>query len=194
MLRNDPQTPLTIARAAEAVDASAMSLYRHFADRDDLVLAVTRYVMSEVHVDVPLDAPWPDRVRAWMVAVYDQAVAHPQLFQLIALDASAWLPDSVQLGTILATAGFTDERRLAEAIYFVATTTIGHAMITASLGDDLSLPKLYAGLSHLTPEQAERAAPLIPHFAAIGQGGFAVVVDFTIAALAGRGAGGSKFE
>ena len=185
MLRRDPQAPLTIARAAEAVDASAMSLYRHFTDRDDLVLAVTRHVMSDVQVDVPVDAPWQDRVRAWMVAVYDQAVAHPQLFQLIAFDASAWLPDSVQLGAILASAGFNDERRLAEAIYFVATTTLGHAMMTASLGDELTLPKLYAGLSHLTPEQAERAAPLIPHLAAIGKGGFGLVVDFTIVALAG---------
>ena len=59
-------------------------------------------------------------------------------------------------------------------------------MMAASLGNGLRVQQLYAGLSHLTPEEAEMAAPLIPHFAAISEAGFALVVDFTLSALATR--------
>jgi AcrR family transcriptional regulator len=187
MLRSDPEAPLTMARAAEAVDASAMSLYRYFADRDDLVVELTRHVLSEADVAVAADAPWQDRLRAWMMAVYERVVAHPQLFEGAAFGESpAWLPHSAHLAAILATGGFTDERQLAEAVYLVATTTLGHAMVAATLGREMALPQLYAGMSYLTPEEAESAAALLPHFVAISKDGFALVADFTIAALAAR--------
>src|SRR6266545_1239027 len=112
MLRSDPAAPLTIARAAEAVGASPMSLYRHFTDRDDLVVEVIRHVMSEAHVGTPADAPWQGRVRAWMLAVYGRVAAHPQLFQGSAFgDSPAWLPDTAYLASVLASAGFADARR-----------------------------------------------------------------------------------
>jgi AcrR family transcriptional regulator len=189
MLRNDPEAPLTMARAAEAVDASAMSLYRYFADRDDLVVELTRHVLSEADVGVAADAPWQDRLRTWMTAVYEQVVAHPQLFEGTAFGASpAWLPHSARLAAILAAGGFTDERQQAEAVYLVATTTLGQAMVAAKLGREMALPQLYAGMSYLTPEEAESAAALLPHFVAISKDGFAFVVDVTITALAARAA------
>jgi AcrR family transcriptional regulator len=187
MLRSDPEAPLTMARAAEAVDASAMSLYRHFADRDDLVVELTRHVLSEADVGAAPDAPWQDRLRAWMTSVYEQVVAHPQLFEGAAFGESpAWLPHSASLAAILAAGGFTDDRQLAEAVYLVATTTLGHAMVAATLGREMALPQLYAGMSYLTPEEAESAAALLPHFVTISKDGFALVVDFTIAGLAAR--------
>jgi AcrR family transcriptional regulator len=188
MLRRDPEAPLTMARAAEAVEASAMSLYRHFADRDDLVVELTRYVLSEADVNVAGGAAWQDRLRAWMLAVYDQVVAHPQLFQGTAFGESpAWLPHSARLASILATAGYADDRELAEAVYLVATTTLGQAMVAATLGREMALPQLYAGMSYLTPEEAQSAVALLPQFVDISKNGFALVADFTIAALeAGR--------
>jgi TetR/AcrR family transcriptional regulator, tetracycline repressor protein len=187
MLRGDPVAPLTMARAAEAIGASPMSLYRHFADRDDLVVEVIRHVMSEAHVGAPADAPWPERVRAWMVAVYGQVAAHPQLFQGSAFGASpAWLPDTAYLASVLDSAGFPDERQRAEAVYLIATTTLGHALMAATLGRELSLPPLYAGLSYLKPEEVESAAALLPHLVAISKDGFALVADLTVAALERR--------
>src|SRR5271167_3505507 len=81
MLRGDPRAPLTMARAAEAAGASPMSLYRYFEDRDDLIVSVTRHVLRDTGDDSLDDVPWNDRVRGWMTTVYEQAVAHPQLFQ-----------------------------------------------------------------------------------------------------------------
>src|SRR5207237_5012017 len=103
LLRSDPEAPLTMARAAEAVGASAMSLYRHFADRDDLVVELTRHVLSEADVNVAGDAAWQERLRAWMLAGYDQVVAHPPLCEgPPAGEPPAWLQHSARVASVWA--------------------------------------------------------------------------------------------
>src|SRR2546423_9094955 len=69
MLLADPTTPLTIARAAEAVGAKPMSLYRHFADRDDLVAAVAQRLFAETRQPLAADARWQEEVASWLRAV-----------------------------------------------------------------------------------------------------------------------------
>ncbi|MBV8304021.1 MAG: hypothetical protein JOZ04_07410, partial [Acidimicrobiia bacterium] len=56
-------------------------------------------------------------------------------------------------------------------------------MVAARLGHEMALPQLYAGMSYLTPEEAESAATLLPHFVSISEDGFPLVVDYTIAAI-----------
>jgi hypothetical protein len=41
-------------------------------------------------------------------------------------------------------------------------------------------------MSYLAPEEAQSAAALLPHFVAISKNGFALVTDFTVAALEAR--------
>src|SRR5687768_18584227 len=89
MLLADPTAPLTIARAAEAVGAKPMSLYRHFADRDDLVAAVARHLFAGTRPRVRDGASWQAEVREWMVAMYRQARRVPQIVQLLATGESA---------------------------------------------------------------------------------------------------------
>src|SRR3954451_9423296 len=102
----DPTAPLTIARAAEAVGAKPMSLYRHFTDRDDLVAAVTAHVFAGTRPDDLPDQPWQEQVRRWMTAVYRRALQVPQLVQLAATGESAeWLMDSSYLARIFESAG-----------------------------------------------------------------------------------------
>lgn len=187
MLRRDQGAPLTMARAAEVVDASPMSLYRYFADRDDLAMAVTNYVLREARISAPADAPWQDRVRAWMTTVYDQAVRYPQLFHLAASGESlAWLSESAHLATILETAGFRDDRALAEAVFWVGTATLGQAMVAAAMGEEMTTPRLYTALGHLTTAEAGQVARLVPHFAAMALTSFTHAADLTITALETR--------
>jgi AcrR family transcriptional regulator len=185
MLRSDPRAPLTMARAAQAVGASPMSLYRYFEDRDDLIVSVTRHVLRDAGDESLDDVPWTDRVRAWMTTVYEQAVAHPQLFQMAASGESpAWLTCSARLATILESSGLADDRRLASAVYLIGTTTLGQAMVAAASGSEMTAPRLYGAISHLTADEAARVGALIPQLADIGRTGFGLVVEATIAALA----------
>jgi AcrR family transcriptional regulator len=184
MLRGDPKAPLTMARAAEAVRASPMSLYRYFEDRDDLIVSVTRHVLRDAGDDSSDDAPWTDRVRAWMTTVYERAVAHPQLFQMAASGESlAWLTCSARLATILESAGWADDRRLASAVYLIGRTTLGQAMVAVASGSEMTMSRLHGAMGHLTADEAERVGSLLPQLARIDRSGFRLVVEATIAAM-----------
>jgi AcrR family transcriptional regulator len=184
MLQSEPNAPLTMARAAESVGASPMSLYRYFGDRDSLLVAVTRHVMKDADSEAPEGAPWQEHLHAWMHAVYQRAVSHPQLFEVAASGESpAWLTCSAQLAAILETAGFVNDADLAAAIYLVGTVTLGQAMVAAASGQDMSLPRLHTAVGLLTSDEAERVGPLLPHFAALSTGGFDVVVEWTVLVL-----------
>ena len=190
MLRREPDAPLTMARAAAAVDASPMSLYRYFADRDDLVVSVTRHVLREDDVDAEEGTPWSERLRSWMINVCRKAVSHRPLFELAASGRSpAWLTCSARLADILEEAGFDDEGELAAAVYLVGTVTLGQAMVAAASAEYLSLPRLYGALGHLTADEAARVGALIPHFGALGDRGLELVVDRVVAAVSDMAGG-----
>jgi TetR/AcrR family transcriptional regulator, tetracycline repressor protein len=185
MLRDGPHLPLTMQRAAEAVGASPMTLYRYFGDRDGLALAVTQHVMRSARDEVPEDAPWQERVRGWMTTVFEQSLRYPQLVELAAsYESHAWIGESARLTRILQAAGFSDERQLAEAVYWVSSTTLGQAIIaTRAQGASSQLPNVQAALGHLDPDDAAIMTPLLPHLMRDGLTGFGQVVDLTIVAL-----------
>jgi AcrR family transcriptional regulator len=184
MLVADPSTPLTIARAAEAVGAKPMSLYRHFSDRDDLIAAVAQHLFAGIRPRIARGAGWQAEVRAWMTAIYRQARKVPQIVQLLASGESAeWLGDSAYLARVFERAGFHDDRLLAEAVYWVATATMGHAMIDAAGSGQFQTERLRARLDHLDEDDAALNARLIPELEKLHAHAFELVIDLTIAGL-----------
>ena len=184
MLLADPTIPLTIARVADAIGAAPMSLYRHFTDREDLVVSVAHYLFIDARPPVAPDASWQEQIRTWMTHVYAQSTRVPQLVQLVASGESpAWLAETAYLVSVFTDAGIDDERSLAEAIHWVAITTMGQAMIQASAQDEFPIDALRAELANLDEEDAARAARVLPHLADLHREGFGRVVERTIAAL-----------
>jgi TetR/AcrR family transcriptional regulator, tetracycline repressor protein len=184
MLLADPTAPLTIARAAEAVGAKPMSLYRHFRDRDDLVAAVARRVLFEAPPTLDTDASWQEQVRAWMLSLHEQARRVPQLVQMMASGESAeWVVASAYLATIFDACGIDDDRLVADAIYWVATVTMGHVMIEAAGAGRLHDDRIRASLDRLEEDDAVRVGRLVPHFADLGRDGFASVTEWVIRQL-----------
>jgi TetR/AcrR family transcriptional regulator, tetracycline repressor protein len=187
MLLADPSVPLTIARVADAIGTAPMSLYRHFAGREDLVVAVAHHIFVAARPPVAPDASWQIQIRTWMAHVYAQSTRVPQLVQLIAKGESpAWLADSAYLAAILADGGFGDDRAVAEAVYWVATTTMGNAMIRATAPRDFPIETLRVAIGDLDATDAAHMTRVLPHLAAIHDEGFAVAIEWTIAGLEAR--------
>jgi len=183
LLRVEPQSPPTMARVAEAVSASPMALYRHFRDRDDLMLAVTRHVLTSQASRLPKNASWQEELRAWMLENYRQARAYPQLMQLsLGGDATVWLGDAAVLVRILQHAGIP-AADMPLALYWTSTTTLGHCLVATGVPAQLPTSRLYAALAELPDADAALLAPILPAMPG-GDEGFDVVIEATIAAVA----------
>lgn len=180
----DPEMPLTIARVADAIGAAPMSLYRHFADREDLVSSVARHLMTDRRPPVDDAATWQERVRVWMRHVHAQAVRVPQLTQMVASGESpSWIADSAYLAGVLESAGFTDDQRLAEAVYWVAANTMGQAMLEASGPRSFPLEATTAAIALLDGASSARMRRILPHLAEGPPQRLDRVIEWTISAL-----------
>ncbi|HZQ59159.1 MAG TPA: TetR/AcrR family transcriptional regulator [Acidimicrobiales bacterium] len=189
LLRTDPTTAPTMARVASAVGASPMALYRHFTDRDDLLLAVARQVLSTQASRLPQGATWQEELRAWMLENYRQARAYPQLMQhALNGDATVWLGDAAVLVTILEHAG-VPAAEMSAALSWTATTTLGHCLVAASAPAQLPAARLYAALAELPDDAAAKLAPVLLSLPRTPEHAFALAIDATIASL-GRFTGG----
>jgi AcrR family transcriptional regulator len=185
-LGRDPHASLTMSWAAEVTGASAMTIYRYFQGREDLIAALTSQVMRSARADVEPGAPWPDRIRAWMTTVQGLAVRYPQLIELAATGESpAWVPESLFLADILRAAGLSDTSQVAEAVYLIATTSLGQAVLRAA-HREMPLPPLHAWISSLPAEEAEAASVLVPHLVGLEEPVWERIVDLTIAEVEAR--------
>src|SRR5579875_1672297 len=73
---------------AQRLEVEAMSLYRHFANRDQMLDAVVDMVVDELaddeEVRAAADAPWREYLTAMARGVRRYARAHPHAFPLVA--------------------------------------------------------------------------------------------------------------
>jgi AcrR family transcriptional regulator len=102
---------LTMPSLAKHLGVGTMSLYRHVADKDDLVNAVAEHVLSDVAVPDGDPDDWEGRVIGYLRALREAARAHPALSRILAERGLTVGPVFDQLEAvhaILRTAGFSD--------------------------------------------------------------------------------------
>ncbi len=75
---------VSIRRVAAELDGRAMSLYDHFASKDELLAAMADEVVGEMLVDQPLPEGWRDAVAATARRMFAIFVAHPWLIFVFA--------------------------------------------------------------------------------------------------------------
>ena len=67
---------LSMRTVAKKLGVEAMSLYRHVADRSDLLLGVADLVLSEVEVPLP-GTPWREAMRRRALSAREAFIRHP---------------------------------------------------------------------------------------------------------------------
>ena len=128
-LRANPAEHLTIARAAAAVGATTMAVYRHFRDGADLAETIVDRVLDGLSDEIPRDADWRGQVRAWMDAIYGRLVETPQTFELLTTVnglSTAWIRASESLRSCLAAGGLKGQD-LTDTTFWIAMTVVGSA-------------------------------------------------------------------
>lgn len=158
LVRDEPDTPITMQRVAETLGTRPMSLYTHVRNREELVSLAAAQALREWDAAVPPRAAWDRQLTAWCVSLRDHIRVYPSLmleltgqgaFQPALLEAAA------VLSRILRRAGL-EGRELAAALRWVPQTVIGAVVL------ELSRP---AGLE--TPGQ--EAAAIVGSLAALSE-------------------------
>jgi AcrR family transcriptional regulator len=87
---------VSIRRVAAEFDARAMSLYDHFASKDELLASMTDEVVGEMLVSRPLPEEWREAIAVSARKMYAAFVKHPWLIFVFATRPSPG-PNSVKL-------------------------------------------------------------------------------------------------
>lgn len=145
---------VSFRRLATDFGVTPMALYRHVADRDDLLAAMNDLVLAEIELPEETDADWVRALRDVLrssVVVYTR---HPAARSLSYL--GKWSPGSLALTErlirLLGDAGF-DEREGLVIIQRLSDAALGDVW-SVPARDPSDLPALDAGLRRDTPEDA----------------------------------------
>lgn len=157
MIEHSGESGLAMRPLAARLGVTPMALYRHFADRDALLVALVERVSEEIEFPPPSASP-SDHAVALACCLHDFLVCHPWMIRLIATGrlaspAGLRFPEGF-LGVAIA-AGCTPE----EAFTFYRT------MFAAVLGQaTISCARQLGAASELTidPPRTE-----LPHVAAL---------------------------
>ncbi len=143
---------VSFRRLAAEFEVTPMALYRHVADRDDLLAAMSDLVLAEIEVPEQVDDDWLRALRDVLRSSVTAYTHHPAARRLSYI--GRWSPGSLalteRLVRLLADAGFNEREGL----------VIIQRLSDAALGDVWSipgvppsdLPVLDAGLRQATPE------------------------------------------
>jgi AcrR family transcriptional regulator len=94
---------VSIRRVAAELDARAMSLYDHFASKDELLASMTDEVVGEMLVSQPLPEAWREAVGVSARRMFAASAAHPWLISVFAKRPRPG-PNSVKLAKQMARA------------------------------------------------------------------------------------------
>jgi AcrR family transcriptional regulator len=164
ILAGHPADQLTMARVAKAVGAVPMALYRHVANRDDLMDAVLDAVMGGLALELPAGASWEDRVARWMHGVRAHLLRYPGAVKAIGRagrTSPAWLEALALLARVLEGAGLRGDA-LASAMIAVSRTTMGWIVQEIAWPISGEADAIATGLGGVSREARDRLAPVIP--------------------------------
>jgi AcrR family transcriptional regulator len=166
----DEQGPdaLTMRRLAGALGASPMSLYRHVADKDDLLDQVLDTVVGRFQAPAPSDAGWERQVAEFFEALRRLLVDHPGVASLVADRApgsGAWFRLADQALGLMRAGGFEGEDAVG-AFTALLLYTLGFVMWERPLAGRMTSEewdrRRLARLLTLSPDELPNVVELAP--------------------------------
>jgi AcrR family transcriptional regulator len=127
---------LSMAQIGRRLGVTAMALYRHVKDRDDLEAAIVDHVLADLMAGGDANDPtddWPVAVATWMHRVRNHWLRHPWIGRLIGGDhalSPSWLGALGQLARALEDAGLPPEA-VAREVVQISRVVVGVTLLEA---------------------------------------------------------------
>jgi len=121
LLEQSKTADLSMRRLGEEMGVDATAFYRHFRDKDDLILAVWDRVMGE-QIDVlrqlPADLGWRERLKAMAMTAWTRAERHPVLYSQCFARVTGGRHERELVESILSTLSATGLDRAETVLYY----------------------------------------------------------------------------
>ncbi|KAA1425087.1 TetR/AcrR family transcriptional regulator [Mumia zhuanghuii] len=197
---------VSMARVAKQLGFSTMALYRHVANKDQLLALMWNESASTAHgVEITGDG-WRDRMRSWAVLQQDMLTEHPWLTQLpmsnppMGPSAFAWIERGLDA---LADTPLRDEEKL-QAIGAISAYTLAEGRMASeeaaaaarrraegkpvvafeTMIGVLADPAVYPNLARLAASMPSVPAVGEPGYEAMGQASFELGLDLLLDGIA----------
>ena len=189
LIEQDPKTPLTVKRVADAVAAAPMALYRYFPDRDDLLQAVAEHVLASTQPRSPTGDTWQEQVRSWMSSSQERLRRYAQLLPfMISTRQPVGLRAVTTLADILRPLDLSDADR-ALAVALIGSTNFGYAVYDTNRAPvEQTAAAMREAVAERPAEEREVVEPLLPWLPDADARLYGVVLDQVIATIEGLAA------
>lgn len=135
LIENEGLEGLTMRRLAQRCGASPMALYRHVADKQELLHAVVERQLADVELPDTEGMPWREAITQVVMAIHREFLAHPHLSEVLAVqhvDAIAIFRGTEVILQALRSAGL-DEREAVRALDTITSCATGFTQRKAEL-------------------------------------------------------------
>jgi AcrR family transcriptional regulator len=154
---------VSMARVAERLGFTTMSLYRHVRSKDDLLKAIVANVLEQHDFAVPARGPWTERVAAWMHALRAELLRSPAVVSILMQHghyAPALLRATNVLLGLLREAGF-DGPDAVRASREIMWSTLG--FVSAEVRGPTFSPSFYAQALDARANDADDVSEVAAH-------------------------------
>lgn len=144
---------LTLARLAQSLDTSVMSLYNYFPNRDTLLEAVANHAFAQLELPPP-GKRWRANLMAWLWAVQNHFDRFPVVTKIMGWDKkipAAWLRVTVPVIRELKALGLQGEDLKFAVSWFLSSST--GLMLIEGIAPDFRNAASYAALGTLTSDE-----------------------------------------
>lgn len=120
LLEREPASELSLNGIAKELGITAMSLYNYFANRDELMQAVTRQLLAGLSLPVDVSAPWQQQITHWAEAVRAHFRRHPYLIHLLVWEGHtsvAWMRHTTFVTDALERAGLRGDALIQASLW-----------------------------------------------------------------------------
>lgn len=108
-----PDVPVSISAVARSLNVTPMALYTYFANRDELMQALSARLLEGLDIAVPPHASHIERIKIWAYGVRRYCLDHPELLSMLIWEggrsSAAWLNKSRPLFEAAEGLGFREE-------------------------------------------------------------------------------------
>lgn len=170
--RTDGLWAVTMRAIAARFDVTPMALYRHVADREELVRLVADHIGSLVRPEAPPEATWEQQARAWAIAQRGTLRQYPGLAEWLMANGPTG-SEAYRLLELLASAlvaGGFDDARVARGAAQIMSWTFSRVAIEDNADARRRTKRrnraraFVSGLSEVDPAQYPTAARIGPEF------------------------------